>query len=320
MRTKDSNRFCVYIHIFPDNKKYIGLTSQEPCKRWANGEGYKSQPKIYNAICKFGWNNVKHEIYKDRISGNEAQQIEKELIKKFDSIKNGYNSDEGGCLGGFEWTRIEYNGDLYYPSELEELAVDGVTAHDITTRVGRGWDIKRALIQSTENRIYKREYNGKLYSIEELSKLPECIVDAKTIRNRLSRGWSVERALTQSNNIKMQPFTKIIKYNDKEISIKEAVEIAKTKYNNILTEQNIRDRLQKGYDIETALSKRKIKGCNILHEYNGKQFTTVELSKIAKEKYGLNLSRSLLASRLRKGMTVEEAISSPLKTHKHKYS
>jgi hypothetical protein len=85
-----------------------------------------------------------------------------------------------------------------------------------------------------------------------------------------------------------------------------------------LTEADVRDRINRGWDIERVVSRRKIRGCNKLHEYNGEQLTTVELSKIAKEKYGLELSRSLIASRIRKGMSVEEAISSPLKTHKHK--
>jgi hypothetical protein len=319
MRKIENNDYCVYIHTFPDGKKYIGLTNQNPATRWGgNGNGYRNQEKIFNAIQKFGWNNIKHEIYKDNLSSQEAQNLEKELIEKYNTIENGYNTSIGGGLGGYESVKIEYNGKVWLPSELEAIAMDGITAHDITTRLGRNWSVEKAISQPTEDRIYKREYNGKLYTIKELSQLDECVVDSSTIKCRLSRGWSVKRAITQYKNVKVQPYTKEIKYNGEIINVLDVIEIAKNKYNIDLTEADVRDRINRGWDIERVVSRRKIRGCNKLHEYNGEQLTTVELSKIAKEKYGLELSRSLIASRIRKGMSVEEAISSPLKTHKHK--
>lgn len=33
--------FTIYMHEFPDGKKYIGMTSQTPERRWKTGEGYK---------------------------------------------------------------------------------------------------------------------------------------------------------------------------------------------------------------------------------------------------------------------------------------
>ena len=33
--------FCVYKHVLPNNKIYIGITKQNPLLRWKNGHGYK---------------------------------------------------------------------------------------------------------------------------------------------------------------------------------------------------------------------------------------------------------------------------------------
>ena len=46
--------WCVYIHIFSNEKKYIGITSQSLKNRWRDGKGYKEQPIIWKAIQKYG--------------------------------------------------------------------------------------------------------------------------------------------------------------------------------------------------------------------------------------------------------------------------
>lgn len=91
-------KYKVYMHIFPNNKVYIGITSQKTTRRWNNGNGYKSNKYMTNAINKYGWNNVEHKIiYKD-LSKEEAENKEKELILKYSSNnkKHGYNILEGG--------------------------------------------------------------------------------------------------------------------------------------------------------------------------------------------------------------------------------
>lgn len=37
-------KWCVYVHIAPNGKKYVGITSQKPEKRWNHGEGYQRHP------------------------------------------------------------------------------------------------------------------------------------------------------------------------------------------------------------------------------------------------------------------------------------
>ena len=89
-------KFCVYEHIFPNGKKYIGITSTNPEKRWRGGEGYKTQGKIWNAIKKYGWEKVRHNIIADGLTEQQAICIEQYLIAELDTINNGYNTAIGG--------------------------------------------------------------------------------------------------------------------------------------------------------------------------------------------------------------------------------
>lgn len=95
-----NKEYIVYKHIFPNNKVYIGITSQKPERRWNNGNGYRKSTRIYNAIKKYGWKNIEHIILYENLSKEEAEIKEKELIKKYKSydFKYGYNLELGGNI------------------------------------------------------------------------------------------------------------------------------------------------------------------------------------------------------------------------------
>ena len=84
--------YCVYIHKFPNNKVYIGMTS-DIVKRWNNGFGYKNNEKMFEDIINYGWNNIEHNIIAENLSYNEAIKVESDKIKEFKSFdeKYGYN-------------------------------------------------------------------------------------------------------------------------------------------------------------------------------------------------------------------------------------
>ena len=90
--------YCVYKHTLPNNKVYIGITKQIPSLRWANGRGYKHSNYFYNAILKYGWLNIRHEILRDCLTIEEANDLEKYYIAfyKANDRKYGYNILEGG--------------------------------------------------------------------------------------------------------------------------------------------------------------------------------------------------------------------------------
>ena len=94
------NRYSVYMHISPNNKKYIGITLQEPKKRWLNGYGYKHNQYFTNAINKYGWDNFQHIIIAKGLTENEAKWLEIKLIKIHDTTNRdkGYNISLGGDI------------------------------------------------------------------------------------------------------------------------------------------------------------------------------------------------------------------------------
>ena len=94
-------KFYVYIHTCPNGKKYVGLITTEPKKRWGlNGAKYKSNKHFYRAIQKYDWNNISHQVFEvDTLK--EMYYLEKYLIAYYHSNdpKYGYNKSEGGEKG-----------------------------------------------------------------------------------------------------------------------------------------------------------------------------------------------------------------------------
>lgn len=89
----------VYVHIFPNNKLYIGITKSDDCsKRWVRGKGYDSQQFMHRAIQKYGWDNIKHIILMTGLDISVAQEVEKYLIMKYrtQNPQLGYNISGGG--------------------------------------------------------------------------------------------------------------------------------------------------------------------------------------------------------------------------------
>lgn len=84
--------YYIYRHIAPDGKSYIGKT-KDPNKRYQKGKGYRQCPKFWKAIQEFGWENIKHEILAITDDDCEARRLEKKMIKKYDTINNGYDSN-----------------------------------------------------------------------------------------------------------------------------------------------------------------------------------------------------------------------------------
>lgn len=112
------NKWCVYMHTCKENnKKYIGQTCNLK-NRWSNNgskylykqkDGSWRQPAIARAILKYGWDGFIHEVVKDNLSKLEADNLEKELINKYNTLNPnfGYNIRKGGSHGELSEQSIE---------------------------------------------------------------------------------------------------------------------------------------------------------------------------------------------------------------------
>lgn len=101
MLSSKEQEYKVYKHTNLQNGKiYIGITRQDPERRWQNGHGYNGT-YFGNAIAKYGWDNFSHEILFTGLTKEDACDIERMLIAKHHSNDNtkGYNICDGGQTG-----------------------------------------------------------------------------------------------------------------------------------------------------------------------------------------------------------------------------
>lgn len=105
----EDKKFCVYRHTSPSGKVYIGITCQNPIRRWAHGHGYRKNQYFTNAIQKYGWEAFTHEILFDGLTKEEACEKEIELIAFHRSNNDdyGYNISSGGEFAGTGHTLSE---------------------------------------------------------------------------------------------------------------------------------------------------------------------------------------------------------------------
>ena len=85
--------WLVYLHTFPDGKKYVGITSKTAEERWGReGRNYRNM-YVYEGIQLWGWDNIKHEILEQGLTESAARVREQYYIKQLNSYieTNGYN-------------------------------------------------------------------------------------------------------------------------------------------------------------------------------------------------------------------------------------
>lgn len=142
-------QMIVYIYTFPNGKKYVGQTSNSIEHRSKNGEGYRTSPAVYNAIQKYGWDNITIETYTCS-SKEEMNEMEQYYIRLYNTTNNqyGYNLTTGG-----EGTP------LYDREQVCALWRQGLGISEIATYMG--------CIPNTISLILKSE---GLYDTEEIAR------------------------------------------------------------------------------------------------------------------------------------------------------
>lgn len=116
-RMSELHTYTVYMHETPDDKRYIGITSTTPVRRWNGGLGYSSNMRFYDDIVFFGWNNIKHYIIAEVDDKNLAEEISKCYISRFKTYE-----EEFGYNRKLHESKQEYDENLFeqYPARLIE--------------------------------------------------------------------------------------------------------------------------------------------------------------------------------------------------------
>jgi len=158
---KTENCYTVYAHIFSNGKRYIGITSQKPEYRWKSGSGYKHSLKIRNAIEKYGWENIKHEILYENLNQDQAEKMEIKLIKKYKTTLRefGYNISHGGnCVGTLsKETKLKMS-----------LSAKGKAKSEITKEKIRQANLGKKQSQETINKRADKLRGGKRPTVSKL--------------------------------------------------------------------------------------------------------------------------------------------------------
>lgn len=175
------NNYKVYCHIFPNNKRYIGITGTSLARRFRNGKGYSRCPLMGKAIEKYGWENIQHILLEDNLTKEEAEEKEKYYISFYDTrnIEKGYNLAEGG-KSNFRYNYEQLLEDWNSGLSVGEIAIKHNCQHqEIIGRILDGLGVpkeeryergnqKRA--KSLSKTIAQYDLEGNLLNIYESAK------------------------------------------------------------------------------------------------------------------------------------------------------
>lgn len=179
---RENNHWTVYVHIIPKelsgydwDKYYVGITSQKVKKRWQRGLGYKrNSPYFWNAVQKYNWDEMFHEIIAEKLTESEAKELEKILILKLKSNnrKYGYNLTLGseGSFGLIGKKANRHRTIFQYDLLGNYINTYGSIAEatkEITGKENSTSSVIRANINGTKRSAY-----GFLWS-DDINKIPQ---------------------------------------------------------------------------------------------------------------------------------------------------
>lgn len=200
----EDNRWCVYVHTSPSGKKYVGVTSQYPNARWRNGKGYKSSPAFNNAIQKYGWDNISHEIIAEGLSEGKAKELEIKTIKQLNSTNRdfGYNISSGGdgTVG------ISYYGSAnpFYGHHHSDETRDSLSRYRTKYYKTHQHPRCRVILQFDMNGNYVREFSSAREA-EKVLGIDHSVI-AKVCKGKLNYAhgymWAYKDSVIDVNNYK----------------------------------------------------------------------------------------------------------------------
>lgn len=212
----------IYKLTFPNKKVYIGQTVQKFCNRMSQHKrnAYKackdSNLLLYNAIRKYGWENVKKEIILQIIDLKNLTALEIEYQQKYKSCDrtNGYNIYVGRKVPKYVTNNSKscraivcydtnYNIIKIYNSAVEAENVDGFSSKAIRQCL-RGKNLThKNFIWRYQNNTENLSYRLRVSEVEKqrrASKAREKIVICYNINGSIIDKYDSVKLAAISNN------------------------------------------------------------------------------------------------------------------------
>lgn len=198
---REDTRWTVYVHTSPSGKYYVGITGVDVRIRWRkDGKGYAGQG-FYNAIKKYGWENITHERIADHLTMEEACKMESTLIKKLQSNNGnfGYNNNLGGHyifaesedLTGKEIRNVKFNKKL--DTKIDSNGNNKIIIYDCTCECGNHFTVNSNQLKSHKKflcceqcfSLYYREKVIQNYQSKTKFEVKDDYVVATTDKNEM---------------------------------------------------------------------------------------------------------------------------------------
>ena len=141
--------YSVYMHKFPNNKVYIGITNRPVNVRWCQ----RYNRYFTNAVKKYGWDNIQHIVIAENLTHTQACTMEINLIASYRSndARYGYNLTDGGeGILGFQM-----------PEKSRKRISEALTGRHLPDSV------KEKISNSTKGKIVSESTKEKLREINK---------------------------------------------------------------------------------------------------------------------------------------------------------
>lgn len=254
------------MHISPSSKKYIGITSRDVKKRWANGYGYMGHDYFYKAIQKHGWENIKHEILFENLTESEAKQKEIELIAFYKSYDRefGYNQTLGG--DGRKGAMSEKQKKIL---SIVNRGKNAQISDDVIVK------IKTDLLNRVDRKEIEKKYNVCEYVLQSIAL-------SKNYRHIMPEFKELYNKVKEENKQKRLEFEKqVVELAEKGYSFREINKILEKATNCVI------NNILKKYSIKTKIAKSNKKSKEI-RKIVSEAYKNGTPRKVLMEKYNLS--------------------------------